>query len=317
MFFAAEIPYNSFFFDWEISLEEWLQATFPDGLINAISQLSFFGETTIMIVIMGLLYWGLDKEFGKYVGVNILVAITLNPLVKNIFIRRRPYFESDGIDLKRLIEPSADKYDMAAQGYSFPSGHSSGSATLYGSLACFMKKKWMTVIAIVLPILVGFSRVVVGAHYPTDVFVGWIMGIAIIFLVPFLREKTPSDIVFNFILAAVFAVDFFYCTSDDYFSSYGMLLGFAFADPFEQKFVNFENTKNPIRVILRVLGGVGLYMVLNPILKMPFSSEFLKSGTLAAHTVRSLRYAVIIFIIIGVYPLIFKVGDRIFKKEAA
>ncbi|MCR5099301.1 MAG: phosphatase PAP2 family protein [Lachnospiraceae bacterium] len=315
--FLTEVPYNSFFFDWEISLEEWLQAALPDGVITAISQFSFLGETTIMLVIMGILYWGLDKEFGKYVGVNILVAITFNPLIKNIFIRRRPYFESEGIDLKRLIEPKADKYDMLAQGYSFPSGHSSGSLTLYGSLACYMKKRWMTVLAIVFPILVGFSRVVVGAHYPTDVFVGWIMGIAIIFLVPLLREKAPSDIVFNIILAVVFAVGFFYCTSDDYFSSYGMLLGFVFADPFEQKFVNFENTKNPIRVILRVIGGLGLYEVLNPILKMPFSDEFLNSGTFAAHGVRSLRYAVIIFVIIGIYPMLFKVTDKLFKKEIA
>ncbi len=311
--FLAEVPYNSFYFNWEISLEEWIQATFSDGLISAISQFSIFGETLVMVVVMGLLYWGLDKEFGKYVGINILVANVLNPFIKNIFIRRRPYFESEGIDLKRLVEPGADKYDIAAQGYSFPSGHSMCSATLFGSIARLLKKRWMTVLAVLLPLLVGISRVVVGAHYPTDVFVGWAMGVCVIFLVPFLKEKAPSDTVFYAILAIVFATGFFYCTSDDYFTAYGMLLGYVFAEPFERKFVNFENTKNPVRVILRVILGGGFYVVVNSLLKMPFSSEFLDGGTMAAHLVRTGRYAIVIFIVIGVYPMLFKVGDKIFK----
>ena len=313
MILSAEVPFNSFYFDWEIRLEEWMQATFPDGLISAFSQLSIFGETLIMIIIMGLLYWGLDKEFGKYVGLNILVAIVINPLIKNIFIRRRPYFESEGIDLKRLIEPDADKYDIVAQGYSFPSGHSSGSATLYGSLARFGKKKWLTVLAFLLPILVGFSRVVVGAHYPTDVICGWALGACVVFLIPWLREKMPNDAIFYGVLVVVFAVGFLYCTSDDYYTGFGMLLGFAFADPFEKKFVNFKNTKNPLRIILRVAGGGGLYVVLNSLLKMPFSEEFLEAGTFLSHAVRSGRYAIVIFFVIALYPMIFKLGDKIFK----
>ncbi len=315
MILAASVPYNSFYYNWEIALEEWLQSHLSDGVITFISQFSFLGETLLMIVVMGLFYWGLDKELGKYIGLNMLVAITFNPLVKNIFIRRRPYFESEGIDLKRLIEPSADKYDIAAQGYSFPSGHSSGSATLYGSIARYKKKTLFTVLAFVLPLLVGFSRVVVGAHYPTDVFCGWAMGVLIIFLIPFLKEKCPSETVFLAILAVVFAVGFFYCTSDDYFTGYGMLLGYAFAAPFEAKFVNFENTKNPIRVVLRVIGGGGFYYALNSILKIPFSKEFLESGTLAAQAVRSARYALIIFFVIAIYPMIFKVFDKLFSRE--
>ena len=312
--FLAEVPYNSFYFNWEISLEEWIQATFSDGVINAISQLSIFGETVVMVVVLGLIYWGLNKEFGRYVGISICVANVLNPFIKNMFIRRRPYFESDGIDLKRLVEPDADKYDIAAQGYSFPSGHSMCSATLFGAMAVYMKKRWMTVLAFLLPLLVGISRVVVGAHYPTDVLVGWAMGVCVIFLIPYLQKKAPSENVFNAILAVVFATGFFFCTSDDYFTAYGMLLGYIFSVPFEKKYVNFENTKNPVRVILRVACGGALYVVINSVLKLPFSAEFLNSATLAAHLVRTVRYAVVIFLILAVYPMVFKVGDKIFKK---
>ena len=100
----------------------------------------------------------------------------------------------------------------------------------------------------------------------------------------------------------------FYCKTNDYYTSYGMMVGFFAGDVFESRFVNFRNTKCWWRVILRVLGGGALYFGLNALLKMPFSSAFLSSGTTLAYLVRSLRYAVILFLLVAVYPLLF---DRI------
>ena len=64
---------NNFFFDWEIALMEWLQASLPaDGpLFWLISNLSAFGEELLMVAVMGFLYWGLNKEFGKYLGLRL------------------------------------------------------------------------------------------------------------------------------------------------------------------------------------------------------------------------------------------------------
>lgn len=184
---------NIFYFDWEIALMEWLQANLGPGAISFLSLLSIFGEQLLMVVIIGFLYWSWDKEFGKFVGLNILVANVWNPLIKNVFLRLRPYFVSDKIDLLRLIDSSADKYDVAAQGYSFPSGHSSGAVSLYGSLAAHEKKnRLLLVIAILLPLLVGFSRVVVGAHYPTDVLAGWLLGLIVILLIPGSRRGSKT-----------------------------------------------------------------------------------------------------------------------------
>lgn len=306
---------NIFFLEWEVALMEWLQAHLGAGAISFISQLSMFGEELLLVAIMGFFYWSWDKQIGKFIGVNMLMVSVWNPMIKNVFLRLRPYFVSDKIRLLRKIDEGADIYDVAAQGYSFPSGHSASSATVYGSIARKMRPKLFTVLAFVLPLLVGFSRVVVGAHFPTDVLVGWTLGALVVFLVPWLRARIRDRRIFYAVLVLSTLPGFFYCQSTDYFSSFGMLLGFLCAEPFEEKFVKFENTRSPVRAILRVIGGAALYFAVNTALKLPFPSDFLSAGTFASHLVRTLRYAVVIFVTVGVYPMLFKLTAKIGAKK--
>ena len=316
----------TFFFDWEMRLMEWLQANISNSGFGfwLLSNLSAFGEEILLIAIMGFFYWGLSKEFGKYIGLNVLMANVWNPMIKNVVLRLRPYMvaEKSGYAIKALrpVDSSKDVMDVAAQGYSFPSGHSSNAVTAYGSLAAHEKKrKVLWALAIVLPLLVGFSRVFVGVHYPTDVLGGWALGIVIVLLVPFLRKKIKNRWLFYAVLLATTLPGFFFCKTDDYFSSFGMLLGFMLAEPFEERFVKFENTKNIVRCILRTVGGAAVYFGLNTVLKMPFPKEMLDAGDFAAHLIRTLRYAVVIFTVIGVYPMLFKptgkLWNRVFGKK--
>ena len=307
------------FFEWEMRLMEWLQAHLGSTAIGfwLLSNLSAFGEQLLLVAIMGFLYWGLNKEFGKFVGVNVLVVNVWNPLVKNAVLRLRPYFVPGyNVKLLRLIDESADAMDVAAQGYSFPSGHAASAVAAYGSLAAHEKKrKLLWVLAIVLPLLVGFSRVHVGAHFPTDVICGWALGAVIVALIPWLRRKIKNRWVFYGILLLSSVPGFFFCTSNDYFSSFGMLLGFVLAEPFEERFVKFENTSNLLRCVLRTLGGGAIYFGLNEALKMPFPKELLNGGDIIDHLIRTLRYAVVIFVVIGVYPMLFKWTGRLWDRK--
>ncbi len=306
---------SRFFFDWEISLMEWLQATLSDGAISFISQFSMFGEELLMIVIMGFFYWCYDKGIGKFIGLNMLMGNVFNPMLKNIFCRLRPYFCSDGIDLKRLIDTGADKYDVAAQGYSFPSGHSEGSAAVYGSIGLALKKKWAVILAFLLPLLVGISRVVVGAHFPTDVLVGWSLGVLVIFFVPWLKHKVKKRWLFYLILGLLAFPGWFYCKSNDYYTTFGMLIGYFAAESFEEKFVRFESTRSPVRSILRVAGGGAVYFALNTALKLPFPAAVLEANDLTAHLIRAGRYAIVLFVVLAVYPMLFKLTAKIGAKK--
>lgn len=305
---------NTFDFAWEVGLMEWLQGHLGSGFISVISYLSAFGEELVLIAVLGFIFWGYDKKLGKTVGLNVLMSLIWNPMIKNVFSRLRPYMAHDSIKILRPVDKSADVYDIAAQGFSFPSGHSSNSVTLYGSIAAEKKSKALTWAAILLPLLVGFSRVVVGAHYPTDVLAGWLLGILSIALVSLLRKKIKNEYALYGVLLVLTLPGLFYCKSADYFTGLGLMLGFIGGAVLEDKKVRFENTKSILRAILRVLGGAAVYFALNTLLKLPFSKEFLNSGSYASLLVRCARYAVIAFVDFGVYPMLFRYADKLWNR---
>ena len=304
---------NTFFFQWEVDLMRFLQLYMNDVIVKIMAILSMFGEELFLVFVLGLVYWVIDKKKGLRIGMNMLFVNVAVPMVKNAALRRRPYMDHAGIECLKIVDSSADKMDIAAQGYSFPSGHSANSSVAMASVAYFFRSKLFKVLAVVIPLLVGVSRFCLGVHYPTDVLCGWILGYGTVFLIPFLTKKFKNERTFYFFIFGVSCLGAIYCRTNDYFSGLGMMLGMIFGNMFEEKYVNFEKPKNVLGGILRVAGGVAVFFALNTLLKMPFPKELLSSATAAQFAIRFLRYAIVIFVEVGVYPLLFKLG----KKKAA
>lgn len=92
--------------------------------------------------------------------------------------------------IKHLVERPRPSHDllMHYSGYSFPSGHSSGSALVLISLILIINvaalrprtKQILNTICGLLVILIGVSRVYVGAHFPSDVLAGWCLGLIVV-----------------------------------------------------------------------------------------------------------------------------------------
>jgi undecaprenyl-diphosphatase len=137
--------------------------------------------TPVVILVIVYLLWKKRQKDALIFSFLLFFGTQLNFLLKSIFRRDRPEFHP------LVNEPS----------YSFPSGHTMNSFIFYASLAFFiflrMKNKllgWVfTGLAFLIILLIGFSRIYLGAHYPSDVLAGLIAGF-LWFIAGLLFEKT-------------------------------------------------------------------------------------------------------------------------------
>ena len=303
--------------EWEVSLIEWLQKTVGNLNGTFISALGFLGgEMGLLLVVLIILFcW--KKETGKRLALTIAAVNSWLPMIKSVVLRPRPYMEHpDRVRGVADVGNNAPLTDVAAHGYSFPSMHSASVLALFIPLAREVKKQWMWIVSAVIIFLVGLSRSVTGMHYPTDVLAGWALGLICIGIFTLLEKKVKNEWIRHLILLASVLPGVFYVRTDDYFTALGLMIGLIAAIHFEEKFVNFSDTRNVWAMILRVAGAFALYFVLNTAMKMPFSAEFLASGTMGAFLVRAARYAVLIFVIIGICPMVFPLFEKIGKKPA-
>lgn len=296
---------NTFYFPWEISLIMFIQNYLNEIWVLFFSFISEFGDRLFLVLIIGLLYWGYNKEFGKYVATNALASVLMNAIIKNIFDRRRPYFDNKEIEALKKVEADADINDLAGQGYSFPSGHATNTASIFGSLYLYTKNNIILIISIIISLLVGISRFALGVHYPTDVICGWILGLIIIYIVSFLRKRMSENKLY-ILLILISSIGCLYCDSNDYYSGLGLMIGCFGGFIFEEKYIKFENTNVLYKVIIRVLLGAALFLGISSLCKLPFSEELLISKNAIAYSIRLIRYALASFISIGIYPYIFK-----------
>ena len=124
------------------------------------------GISCILIVAVFIYFKSLRKA-GILMGISLLLEFLLNNLIiKNLFARIRPYEVIDGLIL--LVGKAPD--------YSFPSGHTGSAFALAVVIFMVMDRKY-GIIALILASLMGFSRLYVGIHYPSDVLGGVILGI--------------------------------------------------------------------------------------------------------------------------------------------
>lgn len=303
---------RTLFFEWEVYLMSFLQRHLPSFGVALSSIFTMLGEEVVLILIFGLIYWCLDKKAAKLIGTNLLVAIIINPMIKNIVLRRRPYFDHEQINCLRPVNDKAEIYDITFQGYSFPSAHTFNATVMYVSLWRTWRKRIFAIIAFIVPLLVAVSRVALGNHYPTDVLTGWVLGILIAVFMPLLMNRVKDHNLIRLVIFLISSTGIFYCRTDDYFTALGLMGGFFAAAFFEEKFVSFSQTRKPLACILRVAGGCLSYAVINKILKLPFSDDFLNSATMSAHLVRSARYMITVFVMFAVYPMLF---DLIKRRE--
>ncbi|MEP0871465.1 phosphatase PAP2 family protein [Trichocoleus desertorum AS-A10] len=151
-----------------LSLRE-LHNPLLDRLMIAITFLGEPTELTIMSLALGAwLLWRGQRSEATTLAIAAAGAAGLNVLLKDVFARARPALWARIVDVRY---------------YSFPSGHAMLSVVVYGLLGYLLAthfKRWRVGILISIAVLIaaiGFSRLYLGVHWPTDVLAGYAAGL--------------------------------------------------------------------------------------------------------------------------------------------
>ena len=135
---------------------------------------SLFGETLVLVALISVVYWLVDKQFGERLVLVSFSSMSANAFLKGVVARPRPY-ASGAATRVEIDTPFLSTMNLEPD-MSFPSGHSQMSAGLFFSAAFRLKKGWAWILAPVLTLLVMLSRLYLGVHYPTDVLAGAALG---------------------------------------------------------------------------------------------------------------------------------------------
>ena len=177
------------FFDmiqsFDTSVLEFIQNTFICSFLDPIMAFfSYMGEMGLFWIAVGIVFVIFKKT--RSMGVMMLVAMLAGFLIgeigiKNIVNRPRPFMLNADYVLNIGI-PS---------GSSFPSGHSCSS--LAAETVMLIKDKRFGIPALVLALLIVFSRLYNYVYYPSDVICGMLLGVICAVVVVLVFKKTGLD----------------------------------------------------------------------------------------------------------------------------
>ena len=170
---------NQLAVSFDLPILDWIQAHLQCGFLDAVMPIvTLFGEGGIFWIAWAVLMLVFPKT--RKTGIAMAIALIMGVLICNVTLkpligRPRPYdyqLEHFGVTIKLLIDAQHD--------YSFPSGHT--IASFEAAVALLLNDKRMGIPAMVIAVLVTFSRLYLYVHYPTDVIFSIIVGPAFAFI---------------------------------------------------------------------------------------------------------------------------------------
>jgi len=218
-----------------------------DSFFRAITSL---GDELFYLLLFSFLLWCVDFYLGIRVGIIFLLSVYVNNGIKEIFQQPRPFD----------ILPEIQK--VHASGYGFPSGHAQSSMVVWGSIAYWKKQIWIRNLSVLLILLIGFSRIYLGVHFPTDILGGWLFGGLILGLSYFIFLKIKLDFIQGNMVFKIIGITLFpvillqFQSSPDIISSMAALIGVGYGLLFFHSSIGGIRLGNWLQRLFSFLVGV-------------------------------------------------------------
>jgi membrane-associated phospholipid phosphatase len=151
---------------WGLDFIRVVQTIASPPLTAVVRVITHIGGEAAYIILLPLLYWCIDEKKGLRLGLAVLISAWINMTLKFLLDQPRPFFEG--------YDPSLGLINERLGG--LPSGHAQNTLVMLFIIASWIKKKWAFVCVAVLCILIGFSSIYLGVHFPNDIIAGWILG---------------------------------------------------------------------------------------------------------------------------------------------
>jgi membrane-associated phospholipid phosphatase len=276
--------------------------------------ITFIGDELFYILFLSVMFWTINKKLAYELIYVLLISVSINGSLKEIFERTRPTFEGE-----------IGKGVVEAEGYSLPSGHAQNASTVWGFWALNLKNRKKQLLLATLIILIGFSRIYLAVHFFTDVIAGWIIGLTTTYLIfknkpRFLEKWHKLSIevkasIMVILTSVLLIISFLPDTSENYSKSLssgaGILISIFLGKQLENKYINFsskEGLKSFSVFITRVLIGFLSIVVAYFGLKILFAA--IDEGSII---LRFIRYFCVGFMIIYLVPYLFTLMEKKMK----
>lgn len=154
----------------DFAILDWIQAHLKCGFLDFLMpKVTLFAEHGIFFIAVGVIL--LIFRSKRRCGITLLSGMAggyliANMIIKKVVARPRPFSINTAIEL--IVSAPKD--------FSFPSGHTL-NAFIAATILMYFDKR-LGIPALVIAVLVAFSRMYLYVHYPSDVFAAVIMGIA-------------------------------------------------------------------------------------------------------------------------------------------
>lgn len=159
-FLSVQLPFIAFL--------QSVLASSP-ALVQCWKLITALGNEEFFLLLLPILFWCVSERRGVQLGVLVIGGDALNLLVKLLFLSPRPYWF--GAPIQALGADSS---------YGMPSGHAQNAVAIWLFLALVAGRRFgrnrCLAGAGLLILLISLSRVVLGMHFPSDVFGGWVIG---------------------------------------------------------------------------------------------------------------------------------------------